>query len=206
MKKIIFIVFIFLSIVSKTKAQQRFQAGLKVGLSTTQVAGDTYSGYNKVGFDGGAFVTGKLSEKWSAQFEIIYIQKGSKHNPNPDKGDFSFYLLQLDYIEVPVLLQYHQKKFTFEAGPGFGYLVKERETNDMGDITGIRPFYTTEASFNLGISYTIYKNWGINWKYCNSFLAIRKHASGVSAWYNPGQINNVLAFTLTYQFGNEKSE
>lgn len=206
MKKIIFIAILFLLIGSETKAQQRFKAGLKAGLSTSQVAGDTYSGYHKAGFDGGGFVTGKLSEKWSAQFEIIYIQKGSKHNQNPDKGDFSFYFLQLDYVEVPVVFQYHQQKLTFEAGPGFGYLVKEREYNDYGDITGVSPFFKTEVSFNLGISYIIYKNLGMNWRYCNSFLAIRKHASGASTWYNPGQINNVLAFTLTYQFGNEKSE
>ncbi len=206
MRKLILIAVIFLFFVTGIKAQQRFKVGLKAGLSTSQVAGDTYSGYHKAGFDGGGFVTGKLSEKWSAQFEIIYIQKGSKQNQNPEKGMFNFYFLQLDYIEVPVLFQFHQKKFTFEAGPGFGYLVKEREYNDYGEITGARPFFKTEASFNLGISYKIYKNLGMNWRYCNSFLAIRKHASGASTWYNPGQINNVLAFTLTYQFGNNESE
>ncbi|OFY84635.1 MAG: hypothetical protein A3F72_01370 [Bacteroidetes bacterium RIFCSPLOWO2_12_FULL_35_15] len=206
MRKIIFIAVLFFLIGSETKAQQRFKAGLKVGLSTSQVAGDTYSGFHQAGFDGGGFVNGKLSEKWTAQFEIIYIQKGSKHRPDPDKGDLSSYFLRLDYVEVPVLFQYHQQKFTFEAGPGFGYLVKVKEVNDYGEITGDRPFFKTEASFNLGISYTIYKNLAMNWRYCNSFLAIRKHASGASRWYNPGQINNVLAFTLTYQFGTNESE
>ena len=188
------------------EAQQRFKAGLKAGLSASQVAGDTYAGYDKAGFDGGAFVTGKLNEKWSAQFEIIYIQKGSRHNSNPDKGDMTFYLLQLNYIEVPLLFQYHQKKFTFEFGPSFGYLQKEREYNEYAELTGIRPFYKTETSYNIGISRTLYKNFSINWRFSNSFLAIRKHASGASTWYNPGQRNHVLAFTLTYLFGSGETE
>lgn len=205
MKKNAFIFILFFFIASEMYAQNRFNPGLKAGLSTSQVDGDTYSGYDKAGFDGGAFVTAKVSEKWNAQFEIIFIQKGSKHNSNPAKGDYTYYKLQLNYIEVPVLAQYQHKKFTFELGPGFGYLLKAREENEAGEITGSRPFYNSDANFNVGISYTIFKNVGINWRYSNSFLAVRNHESGKGPWYNPGQINKVMAFTLTYQFG-EKAE
>lgn len=215
MKKFNYIFFAVLLISFEIKAQQRFIAGVKAGLSTSQVAGDTYSGYDKVGFDGGAFVTGKLNEKWTGQFEIIYIQKGSKHNPNPDKGDYNYYYMGLDYIEVPVLFQYHQKKFSYEIGPGFSYLIREREYINGQDFTGARPFNKTEINFNLGISYTLFKNLEINWRFTNSITPIRRHASAAISqiqqpvygrWYNPGQMNNVLAFTLTYQFGGGKTE
>lgn len=206
MKKSVFIVIILWIVSFKTEAQQRFKAGVKAGLSTTQVAGDTYSGYDKAGFAGGVFITGILNEKWTGQFEMIYIQKGSKHNANPEKGDYSSYYLGLNYIEVPVLFQYHQKKFTYELGPGFSYLMKETELLNWQDLTGLRPFTKNEISINLGINYIIFDNLGINWRYTNSVTSIRKHASGASRWYNPGQTNSVLAFTLTYQFLGAKSD
>jgi len=198
---------LFLTFISfEVSAQQRFNAGIKAGLSTSQVAGDNYSGFDKAGFAGGFFVRGLFNEKWTGQFEIIYIQKGSRHNANPEKGDFNYYYLGLDYIEVPVLFQYHQKKFTYELGPGFSYLMREREFLDWQDLTGMRPFNKNEISINMGISYTIFNNFDINWRYSNSVSSIRDHASGASRWYNPGQTNSVIAFTLTYQFAGGKTE
>lgn len=200
-------IFIFLLLISSgISAQQRFKAGVKAGLATTQVDGDTYSGYNKAGFIGGGFVRAELNEKWTAQFEIIYTQKGSKHNANPEKNNFDYYYLGLNYIEVPILFQYHQKKFMYEFGPGFGYLIKEEEFFNFQNLTGLYPFNKREISFNAGISYTLINNLDINWRYSYSLTPVRAHASGASRWYNPGQMNNVIAFTLTYKFGSAKTE
>ncbi len=186
-------------------SQNRFKAGIKAGISTCQVAGDTYSGFNKAGMVAGGFVKTKLNENWGVQFEILYIQKGSKHNSNPDVGDYTFYLMKLNYLEVPLLFQYRNKKFSFEVGPGVGYLTSAKEYDTYGDITGLRPFNTTEVSFNVGISYNLFKNLDINWRYNNSLNAIREHASGATFWWNPGQQNNVLAFTLSYWFGKNEN-
>ncbi|MCE9540284.1 MAG: PorT family protein [Bacteroidetes bacterium] len=206
MKKFIIVSFIVLFISSKVKAQQRFNAGIKAGLSTSQVAGDNYSGFDKAGFVGGFFVRGLFNEKWTGQFEIIYIQKGSRHNANPEKGDFTYYYLGLDYIEVPVLFQYHQKKITYELGPGFSYLLREREFLDWQNLSGIRPFNKNEISINMGISYTIFDNFYINWRFTNSLSSIRNDASGSSRWFNRGKTNIVVTFSLIYQFTGGKSE
>lgn len=187
-------------------AQQRFVAGIKAGVSTSQVAGDNYSGYNQAGFAGGALVTGTFSKKWTGQFEIMYIQKGSRHNGNPEKGDYNYYFLRLNYVEVPLLLQYHQGKFTYEFGLGLGFLIGEEESFNFQDLTGVNPFNKSELGVNLGINYTIFKKLGINWRFSHSLTAIRPHASGATRWYNPGQMNNVLAFTLTYKFLQKDAE
>jgi hypothetical protein len=200
------IVFLLALFVVQVQAQQRFRAGIKAGISTSQVSGDTYSGYNKAGFAGGGFVTGTFNEKWTGQFEILYIQKGSRHNGNPDKGDYNYYFLQLDYVEVPLLFQYHQNKFTYEAGPGIGFLVKQQETFNFQNLTGVRPFNKNEVCINLGINYMIFDNLGISWRFSNSVTSIRTHASGARRWYNPGELNDVLAFTLTYRFGHNDAE
>lgn len=201
-----FLLFFTIILALPLSAQQRFKAGVKAGISSSQVAGDTYSGYNKAGFTGGALVTAEFKEKWSGQFEILYTQKGSRHNANPEKGDNNYYFLKLDYIEVPLLIQYHQSKFTYEFGPGIGFLIGEEEQFNFQDLTGINPFNKTELTINLGINYTIINNLGISWRFDHSLTAIRKHASGATRWYNPGQMNNVLAFTLIYRFGGENAE
>ncbi|MCX6296367.1 MAG: porin family protein [Bacteroidetes bacterium] len=206
MKKV-FYIFIFLILcIFTSQAQTRFKAGIKAGISTSQVEGDTYAGFNKFGFDGGATLKAKINEKWAAQFEILFIQKGSKHVGDANKGDLSFYLMELNYVEVPILFQYQQKKFTFEAGPGFGYLINSKEYDTNGEIYNAIPFIKKEISASIGINYMIYKNLGMTWRFTESLLPIRKYASGASFWFNPGQRNNVLAFTLTYTFGNDETE
>lgn len=206
MKKLIFILLFFSTWVFTTQAQSRFRAGLKAGISTSQVHGDTYTGFHKFGFDGGATLNAKINEKWKAQFEILFIQKGSKHIGDANKGDFSFYFMHLNYVEVPILFQYQHKKFVFEIGPGIGYLISSKEADHNGDVINGIPFYTTEVSGSIGINYQIYKNLGINWRFTNSLSPIRKFASGASTFDKPGQRNNVLAFTLTYTFGNAEPQ
>ena len=200
MKKYTFLFFV-LFIALSGFAQKRFNVGLKAGICTSQVEGDSYSGFNKVGFDGGIFLNAKFNDKWTAQFEMIFIQKGSKHIPNPDKNDTRYYYLGLNYMEVPVLLQYHLQKFIFEAGPGFGFLINSNEYDENGAVFAALPFHKMEFSGQAGICYSIYKNFSIDWRYSNSLFPIRGFKSGEWRWYNPGQRNNVLTFTLTYQFG-----
>ena len=57
----------------EAKAQQRFNAGIKAGLSTSQVAGDNYSGFDKAGFAGGFFGAG-FSARAIAHF--AFFQRG----------------------------------------------------------------------------------------------------------------------------------
>jgi hypothetical protein len=204
MKKTVFIALLLFTF--STFAQKRFVAGVKAGLSTSQVEGDTYGGFDKAGLDAGIYVNGKLKEKWTAQMEIIFIQKGSKHNSNAENNDYTYYYLGLNYIEVPVLFQYHQKKFLIEAGPAFGYLINSKEYNENGEVFMALPFNSYEISAGLGISYAITKNLSIDWRYSNSLMAIRGFQSGGHRWNNPGQRNNVMAFTLNYQFGGKDAK
>ena len=43
-------------------------------------------------------------------------QKGSRKNPNTAEGDTEFFLLRLDYIDIPVMARVRHNKFTFEGG------------------------------------------------------------------------------------------
>ena len=137
-RAIFFLVALCLNIFIPVAAQQ-FKAGILGGIATTQVDGDTYSGYGKAGIFAGAFVTKQFlpSGKWSASFAITYLQKGSRKIPHPDKGDYADYLLKLDYAEVPLLVQYdfavsdsageHKMNFALFGGIALGALVRSAE-------------------------------------------------------------------------------
>lgn len=203
MRKSAFIAFFLLGTLTISLAQGRFRAGMKAGISTSQVHGDTFEGFHKFGFDGGLTLNAKINEKWRAQFEILFVQKGSKFIGDAEKGDTRYYRLHLNYVEVPILFQYVQKKFTFELGPGVGYLINYNEQTEWGEVINGIPVYSTEISGSVGIQYAINPNWNVNWRFTNSILPIRNFASGASIPGNGGQRNNVLAFTLTYTFGKK---
>jgi len=206
MKMFVFSICFICLLFTADAQEQRFFVGAKFGFSSSQVSGDELAGYNKAGLIGGLQCAMKFSKKWTLQFEMLFIQKGSKYRARPELGDPNYYRLQLNYMEVPVLFQYHYKKFTFEAGPGYAYLINYKEENTFGNVTGLRPFNTSEISINAGVNYSLPRNFGINFRFSNSLNSIRDHESGAKRIYNPGQQNTVLHFTLSYTFAHAKKE
>ena len=118
-KSLLLLLLLFVSITSYSQA---FFGGVAAGAVTSQVDGDDNNGFHKVGFTAGAFVGLELSEIFDLQFEIKYIQKGSKSSTD-DPVSFS---IKLDYIEAPLVvsanlgfLSINNKKLdwiAFEAG------------------------------------------------------------------------------------------
>ena len=98
---------------------QDFGGGVILGLSTSQVGGDNLAGFHKAGLLLGVFANKSITELLSFQMEMTYIQKGS-NNPNMNNAEHPNYSKQdisLSYIEVPLLLQYHQSdKLKIEGG------------------------------------------------------------------------------------------
>ena len=197
---------------------QQFNVGLLGGLVTSQVDGDTYAGYNKLGFLAGGFVTKKFSDegKWSVSFEITYIQKGSRKAPRPDKGDYSIYRLNLNYAEVPLLLKYSftapdslggdKVKFQLEAGFAAGALVQSKEEDTFGPVVGGVPFERSGYSYILGLNYFASEKAAFNVRYEYSIIPARKGAIGqyyqnwTYKFLKPGYYNNLVVFSFRYQF------
>lgn len=217
MKQVI-LLFTFYFLLLPSLFAQQFKAGLIGGIVTSQVDGDTYAGYDKAGFLAGGFVTKRFSEEsnWSASFEITYIQKGSRKNPRPDKGDPTSYKLNLNYAEVPVLLRYDfgipdssvsgRIRFSLEGGIAVGALVKSYEEDSFGPSTGGTPFQKTDFSTIFGINYHLNDHIGFNARTEYSILPVRK--GGTSSYYQnwtykffkPGYYNNLLTFSFRYRF------
>jgi Outer membrane protein beta-barrel domain len=179
---------------------QSFSAGLIGGLSTSQVAGDGLSGFNKAGVIVGGFVNTPLSPSALVQMEIVFMQKGSKKPYTAESG--TFYVMRLSYIEIPLLYKHVlTSKFMVEAGPSVGVLVFSEEEDEYGIEEGRPPFNTVDVSGCIGLNYSLSKNWTFNTRFSNSVIPIRPYESGFSfANFDRGQYNTVLAFTFHYRF------
>lgn len=198
-KKIFFVAF-FLSNFQLLHAQ-RFHAGMIGGISTTQVAGDQLSGFNKAGVIVGGFVNSPISDKTSLQMEIIFIQKGSR-KPVQTDNDNQFYVMRLSYFEVPVLFKWQvATKLNVEAGPSFGTLIFSEEEREWGVYQPNPPFKAFEFSGNIGLSYPLTEKLKVNSRFSSSILPIRPFVQNYDlSFFNKGQYNTVLTFTLQYQF------
>lgn len=196
MKKLCLLVFSCTILYTVPCQAQKFVAGLVGGITATQVSGDNLAGFNKPGLGIGGLLSAKLSEKFSAQFELLYMQKGSKSTAT----DSLVYFLTLHYLEIPVLLGYHYKKFVFEAGPSVAFLFGSTEEDAYGELKGAKPFDKVEVSANIGVTYPLSRSLMLNWRYGGSLTPIRAHASEETYGLNKGQYNSMLFFSLRYYF------
>ena len=188
---------------------QKFESGIIVGLSTTQVSNDNYSGFNKFGPRVGLFINRKL--KWcNIQLELHYLTKGSKQNSNNSIQNQSTnnnylnlndsYNFNLNYVGAPILFSLNiHKKIKLELGNAINILIKQKEEVDFYEIIS-REVYRIESAILLGIIYELNKNYHINIRGSNSIFPIRKHSSGEVYGLNKGQYNTGISFNLLYQF------
>ena len=141
--------------------------------------------------------------------ELIYIQKGSK---NPDLDEYNNEILHeyyLDYIEVPLIVEYKvQENTTIETGLQLGVLINSKQEDPYygTEMSHWKDFNKTDFSICFGLIYDLNPNWSLNSRYSNTilFTPVRPHSGSDGTankkWYNKGQYNSVLSFTLQYTF------
>ncbi len=126
---------------------QRFEAGLVAGLNLSQIDGDRLAGFNKPGFVGGVKVATILSERWQVRLEMLFSQQGSSRTRQDDP--FSAYdKIRLNFVEVPVLLQFKEWKFHIGGGVSYARLIDFQVIDALGgDVTNTQDF--NENTFSL---------------------------------------------------------
>jgi hypothetical protein len=199
--KLLALVLATLSLVSISQAQV-FEGGLQAGIAGTQVAGDTYSGYNKSGVFAGMWIKLQPSNDISFQTELYYIQKGSRHNPDEKKQDFSFYLMRLGYVEMPFLIQYKlRSKLQLETGLALSVLLHSYENRDYIDLS-TDDFSVLNPVFIAGFSYPLGDRFSVHLRLSNSILSIRSSlADGArQRFFDSGQYNDCVLLYLGYKF------
>ena len=184
---------------------QRFNGGVLAGGNVSQVDGDTYEGYHKVGYQAGAFVYLRVSPHSSFQMEMEYFQKGSRKVSNPDMGDMNDYLLRIHYLEIPILYQYtFAKRVQAEIGPAVDVLLGSLEETNGQAVSNLVPLRMATLSGILGIACYITPHLKAGFRLNYSLLSIRQTGNPQPGYrhilFETGQYNNVLSLTLSWDF------
>lgn len=186
-----------------------------LGVNGCQIHGDNYSGYNKLGMFAGIAVNARLNNKSSIDIGFYFSQKGARHNPTPSKGDFSYYRLNLNYIDIPLLLRYKLNSTYFiSLGPSVAYLFNYSEVIDYINYTNVYKFKAFETGINIGLGRKIIKNkFFVEVRSSNSISSIRNYGqianlvfypNPVARFFNKGFYNNILTLLFSYTLDIKK--
>ena len=178
---------------------QTFGGGFFAGMTASQIDGDTYAGYDKIGLTAGAYITRELTRQTGLKIELRYIQKGAYHKgPEQDPG---LYKLTVHYVELPVMYQYFlNDNIIFDAGLAPSVFLFYREEDQNGEFPGDNPFHTLGLDASIGANYKFTDHLIGGLRYSYSVVPVRDHASGQTYRLNRGQYSNMFSFSLYYDF------
>lgn len=179
------------------------------GLNACQVHGDSYSGYNKLGAFAGLAVNARTGPKTALELGFYFSQKGARKNQNPKTGDYSFYRLNLNYIDLPLSLFCKvNRNYFVTLGGAFAYLISYNENINNIDMSDYSNFKRTETGLNIGLGRILKPGIQVEVRSSNSVSAIREYGMAanlvfynnpIARFFNKGFYNNILTVMLTYQ-------
>ncbi|WP_027385479.1 porin family protein [Chryseobacterium gregarium] len=180
--------------------------GVKAGMNVSSLSNDgtLEDQGSKIGFNAGVFANIPVGSMFSVQPEVLYSQYGDKYDQVIAGNRYS-YANHLDYITVPVMLQYNLiPNLYVEAGPEFGFMVsaknkaKNETNNDVISESGNYKdrFSTFNFGLGLGAGYYFTDNIGITARYVAGLTDIAKNRPNGSDAVR----NNVFQVGLAYKF------
>ncbi len=190
-KTIIFAATFFL--LAGAKAQHT-HFGIKGGLNASELHFNNDTKLNtKIGFHAGLLAHIHASKNWAIQPEVIYSLEGAK-----GKIGGAEYNYNLNYLNVPVLLQYmFDNGFRIEGGPQIGFLLSAQ--TKTGDISVANKNYKSTAfSIPLGLGYLTHTGLGFDARYVFGLSNISDNNNGTTVQ------SNVFQFGIFYQFSDTK--
>ena len=192
--------------------ERTFFGGLFGGTTFAQVDGDNFAGYHKAGWNAGAIVYANLMERLAASMELNYTQKGSRAAQsqlpkiaNDQNTVLTDYTIKLNYLEVPVLLNYFDKRRShFGAGLSYAQLASSKESyrDNFGNLyeqdAKIYPFRKMDLNFILDGNAHLWKGFFFNLRFSYSLISIRNAHNYVTG--RAEQFNNTWTTRIKYIF------
>jgi hypothetical protein len=180
---------------------QRFDAGLIVGFNGTQVEGDAFKGYNKLGALAGIFVQTDIAPAIIAGMEIKYSQKGSRRSFNP-KTNEDQYIMRLGYIDIPVYMAFRTNdRSMIIGGIAPGILIHSREIIGLDDVDdpNKKPFNNLDLQPFIGFQFDFLERASIDLRFALSVIPIRNKPEGTTSYWLNNQFNNVISLAIYYR-------
>ena len=173
------------------KQGRRFKAAVLVGVNLAQIDGDKHAGYDKAGLQAGLRGITILTDELELSFELLFNQKGSRSKditePFNRPGARRPLDMRLNYMEVPVLLNYRFEKldrdfykFEVHGGVSYGRLLDFKIEESLAGISEedifaelAETFKRSEISLILGFRANVSRHLG---------FALR-HSVGLNQYY-----------------------
>jgi hypothetical protein len=184
------------------------------GFNGCQIHGDNYSGFDKFGVFFGTAVNARVNKRASWELGFYFSQKGSRKNQNPKNGDYTYYRLNLNYLDLPLSFRYLlNDNYFITFGPSVAYLISYREQTERGDWTGDYPFNKFEVGVNIGIGGRVNDRLTIELRSSNSVTPLRSYGilasqvyypNPVARFFNRGLYSNLLSLFVAYDLRDFK--
>ncbi len=170
---------------------QHMNIGIKGGFNLYNVVNENNNYGDPIkGFHLGLIGHFHLDNKFALQPEVVFSTQGSNDGLNST--------LNLDYVNVPVLVQYmFDNGFRLFAGPQLGILINAKSYIDNAEIDRKNNFNSLDLGASLGVSYiNPDSNFGIDARYNLGLTDVIVDNSG--PFYNRG-----FQFGLFYLFNHK---
>ncbi|HPF50310.1 MAG TPA: porin family protein [Draconibacterium sp.] len=180
---------------------QRFDAGLIAGFNASQVEGDAFKGYNKVGILGGIFVQTDIAPAVVAGMEIKYSQKGSRRSYNP-KTNEDQYIMRLGYIDIPLFMGFRTNDRSMIIGgiaPGVLLHSSEIFGIDNIDDPNKKPFKNLDLQPFVGFQFDFLERLSVDLRLALSVIPIRNKPEATTSYWLNNQFNNVISLAAYYR-------
>jgi len=190
-----------------------FYAGLLAGANFSQIDGDYYAGYHKVGLNVGGIAYAQIAKHVALSMEILYSQKGSKSDgAQSSKKIPDTYILDYginnNYAEIPVMINYFDKrKSHFGVGVSYSRLISSNETLHTIDtsnvvqsinLNNLYPFKKNSFDVLAGVELHLWQGLFLNVRFQYSITPVR--ATVPANYARSQQYNNLWVVRLMYLF------
>ncbi len=202
-KIIVLMLSLFLGICSLSSQQLNY--GFFGGITASQVDGDSYSGFNKLGLTAGFFVNNHIEYNIYWQAEIKYVSRGVYKGPAD--SDPTLYRSGYHYVEIPLSVHYlYDEKILVELGTSPEVLVATVYWDESGIMDP--DSYPENRRFGLsvfaGVGYWFNARMMVGLRYTNSAIPFRDPEEWNNAQYR-GYFHNVISLSLAYRIGQRQS-
>jgi hypothetical protein len=213
MKKKILITGVLMTLLSYSGISQNIKAALIAGTNLSQVDGDEVYGFHRAGLNAGLAAIVPVGGNFYLNLETLYSQKGAyqkqQYAESVRTGEYD---LRLNYVEIPVFLQYNDKDILM-GGAGFAYsrlldAIEEENSGNTTPYTETQGFNKDDFSVFADLQFRVYQKFYFNFRYSYSIAMIRERqydppAAMDESWKRK-QYNNVLSFRLIYRINEKK--
>jgi len=179
---------------------QNLNVGILGGVTASQVEGDSYTGFNKLGLCAGFFTNRHIEYNIYWQAEIKYGTRGVYKSLSDN--DLTLYLSAYHIVELPLSVHYlYDGKVMVEIGTSPEVLIASRFWDENGLMDPAN--YPENRRFGLsvfaGLGYWFNEKLMAGLRYTNSAIPFRDPEE----WNHPqyrGYFHKVISLSLAYSF------